>query len=81
MIKHARAIKPTRCTLVTDDKIMEQVSRFKYLRIDLSNSEDVANEVLNSNQSTNVARLAECMRDVVWSNKSLKVDGIQGSNI
>lgn len=60
---------PTRCKLVVDDKIIQQVMKFNYLGIELSGYGDIELEV---RQQTNKAlRVAGCLNDTIWKNKYL----------
>lgn len=67
------AKNPVRCKLIVNDQAIEQVMTFTYLGVEISSSQDRKTEVLQ--QSKKAARMAGCLRDLVWNNKYMKREG------
>lgn len=61
------AKNPIRCKLTINDQMIEQVMSFKYLGIEITYCQDRKTEVVH--QTMKAARIAGCLRELVWNNK------------
>ncbi|XP_055385812.1 uncharacterized protein LOC129614885 [Condylostylus longicornis] len=64
--------EPIRCKLVVNNKTIEQVNRFKYLGVDITDSRQIETEV--SLQTAKAAAISGNLRDVIWKNKYMLID-------
>ena len=60
---------PLRCKLEVDEKLIQQVMKFKYLGISISEFGDVKTEVRNQTQKA--TRIAGCLNDTIWRNRNI----------
>jgi len=58
---------PVRCNLVVQDKIIEQVSQFKYLGMDLSSYHDPVKDLRS--QINKASAMSGCLRQIIWANE------------
>ena len=63
--------QPLRCKLAVYGKPIEQVMEFDYLGVKITSSKDLTSEV--TNQANKAARIAGCLRDVIWRNKHMNI--------
>lgn len=63
---------PVRCKLVVQDKIIEQVSQFKYLGMDLSSHHDPAKDLRS--QINKATAMSGCLRQTIWANEYMRWD-------
>lgn len=63
---------PIRCKLEVDGQIVQQVSEFRYLGINISSSGGVEKEV--AEQVEKGLRIAGCLRNTIWDNKHLRTE-------
>jgi len=63
---------PVRCKLVVQDKIIEQVSQFKYLDMDLSSYHDPVKDLRR--QINKVSAMSGCLRQIIWANEYMRRD-------
>jgi len=61
-----------RCKLVLQDKIMEQVSQFKYLGMDLSSYHDPVKDLRS--QINKASAMSGCLRQIIWANEYMRKD-------
>jgi len=63
---------PVRCRLIVQDKIIEQVSQFKYLGMDLSSYHDPVKDLRSPiNKAT---AMSGCLRQIIWANEYMRKD-------
>lgn len=63
---------PIRCKPAVEDKIIEQVSQFTYLGIQLSNNHDPPKDLRSLINKS--AAIAGSLRETVWANKYMRMD-------
>ena len=63
---------PVRCKLVVENNIIEQVSQFKYLGIELSGYHDPVKDLRS--QVNKATAISGCLRQIVWSNQYMRKD-------
>lgn len=64
--------EPIRCKLVVQDQPIEQVSKFKYVGMDISDHHNPINDLRS--QINKATAIAGCLRQVVWANKYMRID-------
>ncbi|XP_044760249.1 uncharacterized protein LOC123317707 [Coccinella septempunctata] len=67
------AREPKRCKIVINNEIIEQVSKFEYLGVEISDCGGLKAAVRK--QANKAAYVSGCLRDVIWRNKDLRLDG------
>lgn len=63
---------PVRCKLEINGKIIEQVMQTRYLGVNISSSNNTAQEV--KMQATKAAVVSGCLRDFIWQNKYMNIE-------
>jgi len=63
---------PVRCKLVVQDKIIEQISQFKYLSMDLSSYHDPVKDLRS--QINKAPAMSGCLRQIIWANEYMRKD-------
>jgi len=63
---------PIRCKLVVQDKIIEQVSEFKYLGMDLSSYHDPVKNLRSQINKASV--MSGCLRQTICANEYMRKD-------
>jgi hypothetical protein len=61
--------QPVQCNLVIDNDTIEQVTRFKYLGVEVSSCSDLYEEV--KSQANKASAVAGCLKATVWRNKDM----------
>lgn len=64
--------EPRRCKLVVQDQAIEQVAKFKYVGMDISDHHNPVNDLRS--QINKATAIAGCLRQVVWANKYMRID-------
>ncbi|KAI4487676.1 hypothetical protein M0802_011938 [Mischocyttarus mexicanus] len=62
--------KPIRCTLETNDRIIEQTTTFNYLGVEITSHRDLYRET--TNQVRKAAVVSEDLKNITWRNKYLR---------
>ena len=58
------------CKSEIDGKMVEHVMQFNYLGVNIAGSENLIKEIKTQGQK--VARVADCLNDLVWRNKYMR---------
>ncbi|XP_056629854.1 uncharacterized protein LOC130440616 [Diorhabda sublineata] len=66
------AEEPVPCKLVVQDKIIEQVSQFRYLGMDLSSYHDPVNDLRS--QINKATAISGSLRQTIWANEYMRKD-------
>ena len=64
------AKEPVRCKLVVQNKIIEQVSQFKYLGMDLSSYYNPVKDLRS--QINKATAISGCLRQIIWANEYMR---------
>ncbi|XP_056636638.1 uncharacterized protein LOC130445137 [Diorhabda sublineata] len=66
------AKEPLRCKLVVQDKIIDKISQFKYLGMDLSSYHDPVKDLRS--QINKATAVWVCLRQTMWANEYMRKD-------
>ncbi|GJQ83106.1 putative Si dkeyp-35f12.3 [Trypoxylus dichotomus] len=64
-----------RYRLEVDERMIEQVNHFKYLRAIITSSGNLDSEVRK--QTMKASQISDCLRNIVWRNKYLKMEKVR----
>lgn len=63
--------EPIRCKVVANDKIIDQVMRFKYLGVETSSDRNLIDEIRT--QTNKSSQISGFLKDVIWRNKNMNI--------
>lgn len=66
------AKEPVRCKLMVEEKVIEQVRKFKYLGLEITSNRNIVEEVRS--QATKATLISGQLRDIIWRNRYMNID-------